>query len=80
MPHTPFAYLQAVTLTQVRSYKMPKYTKQEANPEIGQSEAIIREDDNGQVWWIPCDAANSDYQRYLRWLENPDAEENGTIS
>jgi hypothetical protein len=29
---------------------------------------------------IPMDEANSDYQRYLRWLENPDAEENGTIS
>lgn len=29
---------------------------------------------------IPKDPANSDYQRYLRWLENPDAEENGTIS
>lgn len=29
---------------------------------------------------IPQDEANSDYQRYLRWLENPDAEENGTIS
>jgi hypothetical protein len=30
--------------------------------------------------WIPADEGNSDYQRYLRWLENPDAEENGTIS
>jgi hypothetical protein len=29
---------------------------------------------------IPMDESNSDYQRYLRWLENPDAEENGTIS
>ena len=29
---------------------------------------------------IPFDPANSDYQRYLRWLENPEAEENGTIS
>lgn len=29
---------------------------------------------------IPMDEGNSDYQRYLRWLENPDAEENGTIS
>ena len=24
---------------------------------------------------IPLDPANSDYQRYLRWLENPDADE-----
>ena len=30
--------------------------------------------------WIPVEPANSDYQRYLRWLENPDAEEIGTIS
>jgi hypothetical protein len=30
--------------------------------------------------YIPKDEANSDYQRYLRWLENPDADENGTIS
>jgi hypothetical protein len=29
---------------------------------------------------IPPNPGNSDYQRYLRWLENPDAEENGTIS
>ena len=32
-------------------------------------------DGEGKVWWIPCDPANSDYQRYLRWLENPDADE-----
>ena len=24
---------------------------------------------------IPTDPTNSDYQRYLRWLENPNAEE-----
>ena len=28
---------------------------------------------------IPDDPANSDYQRYLRWLENPDELENTTI-
>ena len=28
---------------------------------------------------IPVNPANSDYQRYLRWLENPDAEEGGTL-
>ena len=43
-------------------------------------EILKRIDDNEQVWWIPLDPTNSDYQRYLRWLENPDAEENGTIS
>ena len=40
---------------------------------------IIRTDNDGKVWGIPCDPANSDYQRYLRWLENPDAEEGGTL-
>jgi hypothetical protein len=40
---------------------------------------IKRTDENGEIAWIPCDEANSDYQRYLRWLENPDAEEGGTL-
>ncbi len=35
---------------------------------------------DGKELFIPFDEGNSDYQRYLRWLENPDAEENGTIS
>ena len=30
--------------------------------------------------YVPFEDNNSDYQAYLRWLENPDAEENGTIS
>jgi hypothetical protein len=41
---------------------------------------ILRKNNDGSESWIPTDPANSDYQRYLRWLENPDAEENGTIS
>jgi len=41
------------------------------------TEIIVRVADNA---WIPKDQANSDYQRYLRWLEDPEAEENGTIS
>jgi hypothetical protein len=32
---------------------------------------IKRTDDNGQETFIPCDPANSDYQRYL----NPEAEQ-----
>jgi hypothetical protein len=36
--------------------------------------AIIRTDADGTVWFIPIEPANSDYQAYLRWLENPDAE------
>jgi hypothetical protein len=31
-------------------------------------ETIKRTDADGQIWWIPKDEANSDYQRYLRYL------------
>jgi len=34
-------------------------------------ELIKKTDDNGEVFWIPIDPANSDYQRYL----NPEAEQ-----
>jgi hypothetical protein len=44
------------------------------------NKVIKRTSEQGEIIWIPADSANSDYQRYLRWLENPDAEENGTIS
>lgn len=37
----------------------------------GNPNGIRRESDGA---WIPLDPANSDYQAYLRWLENPDAE------
>ena len=43
-------------------------------------EMIVRTNSDGTESWIPTDEANSDYQRYLCWLENPDTEENGTIS
>lgn len=36
---------------------------------------IIQYEENGFLVSIPQDESNSDYQRYLRWLENPDAEE-----
>lgn len=42
-------------------------------------EFIYRTDDDGKTWGIPMDESNSDYQRYLRWLENPDAEKSGTL-
>jgi hypothetical protein len=43
------------------------------------STSISRTDDNGQVWWIPADPANADYQRYLAWVENPEAEQSTPI-
>ena len=36
---------------------------------------IILDENNGVILTIPADPANSDYQAYLRWLENPDADE-----
>ena len=56
-----------------------KYTYKEIKSEHG-AVFIERTDENGLSCYIPVDLGNSDYQRYLRWLENPDAEENGTIS
>jgi len=40
---------------------------------------VVRTDLDGKTWWIPMDECNSDYQRYLRSLENPDAELGGTL-
>jgi hypothetical protein len=46
--------------------------------DLGEQIDMILED--GTVWAIPTDPANSDYQRYLAWLENPEAEHlNGSV-
>jgi len=37
----------------------------------GFAPVLKRTDEDGKVWWIPTDPANSDYQRYL----NPEAEQ-----
>ena len=34
------------------------------------STVIKRIDDDGQIWWIPTDPANSDYQAYLNPVEH----------
>jgi len=57
-----------------------KTTYEVITSEIDNLEVIKRTDENGLISWIPKDPANSAYQHYLRWLENTDAEENGTIS
>jgi hypothetical protein len=52
------------------------YTIKQDQMGIDYIEGVIED----TVMIIPTDPANSDYQAYLRWLEDPEAEENGTIS
>lgn len=40
---------------------------------------MLDTDKPDSVAFIPIDEANSDYQRYLRWLEDPEADESGTL-
>jgi len=40
---------------------------------------IIQYEENSVLYSIPTDPANSDYQRYLAWLENPEAEQSTPI-
>ena len=47
---------------------------QEITTDFG-NKIIKKTDSDGVIWWIPLDPANSDYQAYLKWLENPEAEE-----
>lgn len=30
---------------------------------------VVRTEDDGSTWFIPMDPANSDYQAYLKYLE-----------
>jgi hypothetical protein len=54
-----------------------KYTEGENS--VGQV-IIHRDNGDGTTSTIPSDPANSDYQRYLAWLENPEAEHlNGSV-
>ncbi len=55
-----------------------KYVYEEVTNELNDSIVLKRTDEAGEVWWIPTDEGNSDYQRYLRWLNGE--EETGTIS
>ena len=40
---------------------------------------LKRTDEQGGISYIPTDPANGDYQRYLAWLENPEAEQSTPI-
>ena len=35
----------------------------------GEITSVFRLDEDGHIWSIPFDPANTDYQAYLRWLE-----------
>lgn len=45
---------------------MPKYNfiKNSTDQDL-----LVRTDEDGKEWFIPLDLANSDYQAYLKWLE-----------
>lgn len=43
---------------------------------VSGSIVIERTNEDGSISFIPAVEGNSDYQAYLRWLENPGAEEN----
>lgn len=50
-------------------------TKYEEFTNISNEKYIIRTTEDGTISHIPCDESNADYQRYLRWLEDPNAPE-----
>ena len=52
---------------------MTKSIYEKVNVEPYNEEQIKRTDEDGAVWFIPTDPANSDYQAYLVSLETPQA-------
>ena len=38
------------------------------DPKSGIESSVFRTDSNGQIWSIPFDSQNSDYQQYLAWV------------
>jgi len=63
---------QAVTYYLQRSYKM---TVTYEIMQLENSEIIVRHNEDGTISSFGKDLENSDYQRYLAWLENPEAEQ-----
>ena len=54
---------------------MTKYKLKKVESSFGEIESLEYTDENGIISFIPIDQSNSDYQRYLRWLEDPTAED-----
>lgn len=46
-------------------YKIPKALTPTQPPVTN---AVERHDENGEIWMIPFDPANTDYQAFLAWL------------
>ena len=49
------------------SIKYKKYSKDKYGSEIS---SIEKTAEDGSIWSIPFDEANTDYQEYLKWVEN----------
>jgi photosystem II stability/assembly factor-like uncharacterized protein len=48
----------------------------------GEPCAVIRTDDNGQIWGIPFDPANTDAVEFCKWLKDgniPEAADGGEV-
>ena len=49
---------------------MTTFNLLETTNSFGNPDTLVQKiDDNGTVWAIPKDLANSDYQEYLKWAE-----------
>jgi hypothetical protein len=46
-------------------YKIPSPSTPTQKPITN---SILRIDDNGEIWSIPFDPDNTDYQQYLKWV------------
>jgi hypothetical protein len=53
---------------------MENYTYTKVEPTELDKGMIIREDSNGDIWYIPIEPANSDYQAYLAAQSTPSVE------
>jgi hypothetical protein len=49
--------------------------KRQYNTDNLMGQEVIWYEEDGVRYSFTADPANSDYQRYLRWLENPEAEQ-----